>query len=78
MIGQNSLFKMSYVGAIATNSASFGQGSGAISISSVGCDGTQARLIDCPFSTPSGCSHYHDAGVKCQPMQRGDISREKT
>ena len=37
-------------------------------LSSVGCTGTEARLIDCVVgsSVPSYCSsHYYDVGVTC-------------
>ena len=47
--------------------AYFGQGSGSILLNSVGCSGSESRLIDCSYSTyTGGCSHSDDAGVQCQ------------
>ncbi len=46
------------------NTASFGQGTIPIAISSVGCAGNEATLLDCPYHA-SSCSHSQDAGVRC-------------
>ena len=43
----------------------FGWGTGPIAMKNVACTGAEARLIDCPSSSPSGCSHGHDVGVHC-------------
>ena len=50
---------------ITTTYVVFGAGSGPIALSHVGCTGTEARLIDCPSSGPSRCSHYNDVGLRC-------------
>ena len=48
----------------------YGPGTGPIAVSSVACTGAETRLIDCTSSTPSRCTHAHDAGVKCM-LQTG-------
>ena len=53
------------IGAIATHSASFGQGSGPILLNYVGCVGTEARLHECSSGIVRSCSHREDAGVQC-------------
>ena len=50
--------------------AGFGQGTGSIWLDQVACVGTEGRLADCP-ANPIGthdCSHFEDAGVRCQPV----------
>ena len=50
--------------------AGFGQGTGNIWLDQVACVGTEARLADCsanPIGTHD-CSHFEDAGVRCQPV----------
>ena len=59
---------LSFSGTISHRSSFFGRGDGVVLLSSVGCTGTEARLIDCVVgsSIPSYCSlHYYDAGVTC-------------
>ena len=49
--------------------AGFGQGTGSIWLDQVACTGTEATLAACP-ANPIGihnCSHFEDAGVRCQP-----------
>ena len=55
------------VGAQNESNAAFGQGSGSIWLSDVGCDGTEGRLLECSTGTVGGhtCSHSDDAGVTC-------------
>ena len=31
----------------------------------VECNGNEARLIDCTFTSDHDCSHFEDAGVSC-------------
>ena len=50
---------------IGPTAISFGQGSGPIALNNVVCTGTEARLIDCPSGTITGCTHAHDVGVRC-------------
>ena len=50
------------------NANLYGQGTGPILMSQVGCSGQESNLIDCsyrpfPFYT---CSHKYDVGVKCE------------
>ena len=51
--------------------AFFGQGSGAILLDDLRCNGTETRLIDCPsdgIGNSDNCAgHADDAGVACQP-----------
>ena len=51
-----------------TTATQFGQGTGPIFISDVQCTGQESNLFDCSYrSVPtSSCTHYHDAGVKCE------------
>ncbi len=50
------------------SSSHFGQGTGSIFLDSVGCVGTEDRLIDCVRASSVICSNRHaeDAGVRCQ------------
>ena len=46
--------------------AAFGQGSGPISLTNVGCTGNEARLADCLSSNNTvGCTHSRDASATC-------------
>ena len=53
--------------ALVFGSAHFGQGSGDIFLSSVGCTGSETSLLDCNHGTslPYYCGHDDDAGVRC-------------
>ena len=55
------------IGAMGIANAAFGQGSGSIWLSNVGCNGTEERLLDCSTSAFGShtCSHSRDAGVRC-------------
>ena len=55
------------IGAQGESNAIFGQGSGPIWLSDVGCSGTEGRLLDCSTGVVGGhtCSHSDDAGVTC-------------
>ena len=54
--------------AVEFTSAHFGSGTGSIYLDSVGCSGSESRLIDCSRSSVVSCSngHLEDAGVRCQ------------
>ena len=56
------------LGTIATSrySNSFGPGIGPILLSNVQCAGNESGLIDCPFTLGRTCTHFEDAGVRCQ------------
>ena len=57
---------MFFVGSTALRSSFFGQGTGPIVSSNVGCTGSEARLVDCPSGGISYyCNHNKDAGVRC-------------
>jgi hypothetical protein len=49
--------------------AAFGQGSDPIWMDNVTCNGTESRLVDCPFNGfgINDCSHFEDASVTCGP-----------
>ena len=49
--------------------ARFGQGSGPIQLDDVQCVGTESSLTDCPARpiNQHDCSHFEDAGVRCNP-----------
>ncbi len=59
----------SAIGAVGTQRAAFGQGSGQIWLDNVQCAGTESRLIDCPSNGLGihNCAHSEDASVVCQP-----------
>ena len=51
-----------------TTATQFGQGTGPILMSVVGCSGQESNLLDCPYQPfpYSTCSHSFDVGVKCE------------
>ena len=51
----------------AYSNAYFGQGTGQILLSDLGCTGTEISLLSCPFSNngSTSCTHSQDAGVIC-------------
>ena len=54
-------------GGISFTNAFFGQGSGGIFLSNVGCNGNEDALISCSHSGIGvhTCRHQEDAGVQC-------------
>ena len=59
----------------AMGSASFGQGSGPIWLSSIKCSGSEPSIINCVHlgvNITSSCSHLEDAGVICD-KQNGRV-----
>ena len=60
---------LTYIGtATAFSNAYFGQGTGQILLSGLGCTGTETSLFSCSFSNVIGstnCSHSQDVGVAC-------------
>ncbi|KAG7281943.1 hypothetical protein CRUP_003001 [Coryphaenoides rupestris] len=54
----------------ATNTASFGQGTGPIWLDSIHCVGNESSITDCGHQEfgSHDCSHFEDAGVICQPV----------
>ena len=56
------------IGATAERGATYGRGSGGLFLDDVQCNGTEARLFDCPRAGTPGqhnCYHAKDAGVTC-------------
>ena len=60
-------YNSNFIGAQGGSNAIFGQGSGSIWLSDVGCSGTEGRILECSTGTVGGhtCSHSDDAGVTC-------------
>ena len=54
-------------GAIAFGHATFGQGTGSITLHNVNCTGKESSIFDCPHNgeTIHNCGHDGDAGVFC-------------
>ena len=58
--------QLGYSSALSTRrSAYFGAGTGAIHYGNVACNGSEAKLADCPQYGIQYCYHYEDAGVVC-------------
>ena len=54
-----------HTGATPLYYAYFGQGAGPVTINTIVCSGSEPNISNCTISTPSSCSHYNDAGVRC-------------
>ena len=51
--------------------AYFGRGTGPIFIQQLTCSGSESSLLQCYWTAYQynyGCSHYEDAGVRCEGM----------
>ena len=72
-----SFYSSLFTASFATINAFFGQGTGTIALNNVQCAGTETRLVDCTSSIVSSCSHFDDAGVRCQ-MQTGNAEATST
>ena len=59
------------LGAQAFSRAYFGQGTGPIHFSYVGCQGDEKSIFNCTYSTNFDCGHYEDSGVLCQGSVSG-------
>jgi len=57
-----------YLDAVAFSNAHFGTGAGPIHLDNIGCNGSESKLIDCPWNLFGSCyySHREVAGVRCQ------------
>ena len=53
---------------MAFRNAHFGTGAGSIHLDNIGCNGSESKLIDCPWNLFGTCyySHREVAGVRCQ------------
>ena len=56
-----------FTGAVERTNAFYGQGSGLIMVTNVGCKGEEKSLLNCTHNGygVTSCSHYEDAGVTC-------------
>ena len=55
-----------FIGTTAERQATYGRGAGGIFLDDLQCNGTEARLFDCPRNTAQhNCYHAKDAGVTC-------------
>ena len=61
------MIKLYISGASAYSRAIFGRGTGPILLDNVGCNGREARLLDCYHIGVgiSDCTHSEDAGIRC-------------
>ena len=62
------VFLCGFAGAVALDSAFFGQGTGPILLAHVKCTGRESSLFECDYVGigPHNCGHFSDAGVLCQ------------
>ena len=58
-----------FIESVAFSGASFGSGSGSISLDDVECSGGEHSLLDCTYASTSNCGHEKDVGVRCQSMR---------
>lgn len=51
-----------------TISSTFGEGSGPVFLTNLGCQGSESSLLNCSTSVFVGsyCTHGRDVGVKCE------------
>ena len=61
-------FMYQFAGATAYSTAYFGRGTGGIYLDSLGCRGSELRLMDCSHSVIGvhNCYHSEDASLRCQ------------
>lgn len=62
------MYVLTLLGSRPRYGAFYGQGSGPIFLSGLGCSGSENRLLNCSRDVLGGeyCNHYEDAGVACQ------------
>ena len=60
------------LGAAPLYNSVFGQGAGPVVINTIVCNGNETDINNCTLTTPSTCSHYNDASVRCSG--KSDIS----
>ena len=51
-----------------TASTEYGEGTGLVFLSGLGCNGSEHSLLECPHSLHVGsyCTHARDVGVRCE------------
>lgn len=59
------------------DSSPFGEGSGSVFISDLGCTGTEEDLLQCSHTVNigSGCSHERDVGLRCERKPMTGLKR---
>ena len=65
------MYMPSISGSRAYRNARFGEGTGAVYLEGLECDGSENILLDCPMDVGIGlslCYHSEDVGVKCYGM----------
>ena len=64
----NFLLTFTCAGLTIYTSSTFGQGTGPIFFTNIGCSGTESRLLQCSRSVfgVTSCTHSRDVGVKCE------------
>ncbi|XP_019853773.1 PREDICTED: deleted in malignant brain tumors 1 protein-like [Amphimedon queenslandica] len=65
--------QLGYGSGTAFDSAYFGQGTEAIVMDDVDCNGTESYLTNCTHTTEHNCVHSEDAGVRCVLCITGSI-----
>ena len=61
-------YDISTSGSTAFRNAAFGEGTGAVFLEGLECDGTESSLLECPMDTQLGlsqCDHSEDSGIRC-------------
>ncbi len=60
-------------GAVAVDASTFGLADGPIVGSDVFCNGSENRIVDCPFDRNHICDHPDDLAVRCMVTSTGWI-----
>lgn len=71
-------FWIFHLDAVARTNAFYGRGTGPINIDEAACDGSEMRLIDCPFDSTHDCTHAEDAAVDCSTTREQSVDMEES
>ena len=58
------------IGSITLGRSAYGEGIGYISVTHIGCFGTEDNITSCDTDSISTCSHSEDASVICRGMDK--------